>query len=392
MSKQSCHLSTQRGFTLVEMMIGLLIGLLCTLVIAAVLSAAEGQRRGTTQGTDALIAGSLALFQVQREVAMGGYGFASEPAAVGCQLDARFNGAMAPALPPVLAPVIITAGGSDASDQVRVLSSSKAIQSNAGVPNQVGYTIPMRTTPPQYAAGGTLYTVYSAIGASVGDLMVAVVNAGLPCEMFQVTGVQVRGIQRATQGAWNAAGFPAQATQEPCSDACLPLNPSGSFLVNMGQFNDWIYTVDKQQRLTMSRLNTINMSRQVTELQSGVVMLKAMYGHDGDGDGAVDTYDNQTPADQNGWLGMLSVRLAVVARSTQYEKEEVTQSNPLWDVGSAATVAGAKPCGASMCVELKVDGLADWKHYRYQVFDTIVPLRNQRWKSKLPVAAPPAGP
>ena len=73
------------------------------------------------------------------------------------------------------------------------------------------------------------------------------------------------------------------------------------------------------------------------------------------------------------------MRLAVVARSAAYSKEEVTQVEPLWDVGNAVTVAGASPCGTSRCITLKVSGLADWKHYRYTVFDVIAPLRNMLW-------------
>eukprot|EP01136_Pigoraptor_vietnamica_P001260 Opistho-1_new@27653 len=104
------------GFSLIELMVAMAIGLLCTLVIASVLSVTEGQRRGTTSGADAQIGGSLALYAVQREVAMAGYGFASEPNAVGCNLQARFNGAVVTALPAQLAPVFITQGGAGVSD------------------------------------------------------------------------------------------------------------------------------------------------------------------------------------------------------------------------------------------------------------------------------------
>ena len=78
---------------------------------------------------------------------------------------------------------------------------------------------------------------------------------------------------------------------------------------------------------------------------------------------------------------MLAVRVAVVARSAQYEKEEVTSTNPLWDVGTAIAIAGTATCGASKCLSLKVDYLTDWKHYRYRVFDTVIPLRNMLWNS-----------
>jgi len=374
----------ERGFSLIELMVGMLIGLLCTLVIATVLSAAEGQRRGTTEGGDAIISGQLALYAVQRDLAMSGYGFASEPTAVGCPLQARFNGAQPAALPPVLAPTIITAGANGASDSIRILASSKFIQANglAGQP-QVGFALPIRVVAPQYAPGDLFYPVKSLISVVPGDLMVAVVGPNLNCELFQATGVQVAptlAIQRAAVAPWNSVGFPTQATQEQTDP-----NPYGSYLLNLGQLIDHSYTVDAQQRLTMSQLNTGTLQRNTTVLQGGVVLLKAFYGKDTDGDSAVDTYDTVAPATPAQWLQVLSVRLAVVSRSVQFEREDVTKILPQWDVGNDTAVAGAEDCGASRCVTMRVDADPDWRHYRYKVYDTVVPLRNQRWKSQLPI-------
>jgi hypothetical protein len=77
------------------------------------------------------------------------------------------------------------------------------------------------------------------------------------------------------------------------------------------------------------------------------------------------------------------------ARSGQYEKDEVTATAPIWNVGSdvavsyvdapgnAATVCAA---GASNCeLPLTLSHLNSWKHYRYKVFDTVIPLRNILW-------------
>lgn len=375
-------LSRQSGFSLVELMVGMAIGLLCTLVIAAVMSAAEGQRRGTTQGSDAQVNGTLALYTVQRELAMAGYGFASEMAAVGCQLQAQFNGAPVAALPQRLLPVIITQGALGSSDVVRVLASSKFIDGSDANRHEIGYTVPTRVTSTYDPNDPGMvkryqYQVSSLLSIVPGDLMVAVVGAGTPCGLFQVTGVANdpvlgRLVQRIDQaGQWNAAGHPSQ------------MAPNGSFLVNLGRLLDVAFTVDGNQRLTSSTLDTATRLRNEREVQSNIVLLKAMYGRDTDAvpDGVVDTYDYNTPANNADALRVLSVRLVVVARSSQYEKEEVTASLPKWDVGNATAVAGSVACGTSRCVELQIGRADDWKHYRYKVFDTVVPLRNQRWKS-----------
>lgn len=380
-----------RGFSLIELMVGVAIGLISTVVIAMVLASSEGNRRGTTSGTDAQVAGGLAIYTLQRDIASSGYGFASEANAVGCLLQARFNNTAVTAFPSRLAPVIITEGGAGANDQIRVLSSSKGIDPARN--SFVGFTVPLRielagASPgvAGYTAGAQFYGVATEISFAQGDLVVAVVDPATPpaaeraCEMFEVNGPVVGGSRRIPRlddaTRWNPSGFPA--------NTALPATATttGSFLVNLGYVVDHIYRINSDMRLERSRLNTANLQREVVEIQGGIVRLKAMYGRDTDADGAVDTYDYVQPSSGAAWQNVLSVRLALVARSSQYEKEEVTQADVQWDVGPAISVAGASDCGSSKCVAMGLSSTAsDWKHYRYKLFDTVIPLRNQRHKS-----------
>lgn len=387
-----------RGFSLIELMIGMAIGLLCTIVIATVLSSAEANRRGTTSGSDAQVAGGVGLYTVQRDIASSGYGFASELNAVGCLLDARYNGVAVGQLPPRLAPVFITKGAGDQPDQIRVIASTKGIDPDRNA--YIGFTVPLRVEKagatvgvPGYSPGDQKYHVASVIGVAQGDLMVAVPEPAVPpapektCEVFEVNqavgaAAGTREIPRVDDAArWNAPGFP--------SNIATPSVPNGkggyttgSFLVNLGFIGDRIYRVNANHRLEVAALNTSKMSREVRELQGNIVHLKAMYGRDTDGDQAVDVYDYDTPVTQAAWLNVLAIRLAIVARSTQFEREDVTLQNPLWDVGTAIPVTGSVTCGSSRCVEIPVGSTdANWKRYRYKVFDTVVPLRNQRFRS-----------
>ena len=95
----------------------------------------------------------------------------------------------------------------------------------------------------------------------------------------------------------------------------------------------------------------------------------------------VDLWNTVTPTSNADWRQVLAVRIAIVARSAQFEKEDVTRGNPLWDVGATVTVAGSAACGSSRCLTLKVDDEPDWQRYRYKVFDTVIPLRNLLWNS-----------
>jgi type IV pilus assembly protein PilW len=119
------------------------------------------------------------------------------------------------------------------------------------------------------------------------------------------------------------------------------------------------------------------------ELYSGIVNLQALYGKDTDGDGVIDKYDKTSPTTNDGWRQVLAVRIAVVARSNQPERDEVTTTQPQWDLGNV-TVGDLTPSNCytnSKCVPLKVDQASDWKNYRYKVYDTVIPLRNVLWNS-----------
>lgn len=369
------------GFTLVELMIGVLIGLMTTLAVTQVLVISEGTKRTTTSGSDAQINGALALSALQRNMQPAGYGFGATPTAVGCTLTAQFNSAAVPGFPTRLVPVTITAGASGAPDSIRILASGKN-----------SYSLPLRVVSPGYNPTVALtkdsFPVLAARGVegprtdsggtviAPGDLMLAVIGADQACELFQATadpsGATPK-VDRADNAAkWNATGFPTLIYSD------------GNYLVNMGSFVDRTFSIAN----TSLQVTNLKLAADATpsyegpvEMLPNIVNLKAMYGKDTNGDSLVDTWDNTTPTTNAGWLQVVAVRIAVVARSVQYEKEEVTASNPLWDVGAALTVAGTATCGASKCLTLKVDNLTDWKHYRYKIFDTVIPLRNMLWNS-----------
>lgn len=371
------------GFTLVELMIGVLIGLLTTLAVTQVLVVSEGAKRTTTSGSDAQINGALALSALQRSMQTAGYGFGANPTSVGCTLTAKFNGAAVPGFATQLVPVTITSGASGAPDSIRILASGKN-----------SYSLPLRVVTPGYnpavaltkdnfplsAVRGVEGPRTDAGGTVIapGDLMLAVAGADLACELFQVTATPSGAtpkVDRADDAAkWNAAGFPTA------------IYGDGTYLVNMGAIVDRTFSiVNNSLQVTSLKVaaDSTPSYEGPLEMLPNIVNLKAMYGKDTNGDSLVDTWDNTTPTTNAGWLQVVAVRIAVVARSVQYEKEEVTTSNPLWDVGAALTVVGTSTCGASKCLSLKVDSPTDtsWKHYRYKIFDTVIPLRNMLWNS-----------
>ncbi|MDN8612085.1 PilW family protein [Variovorax ginsengisoli] len=366
----------QRGFTLVELMVGLVLGMLTVLVITQVLSTAEGTKRSITMGSDAQVNGALSLFTLQREIQQAGYGATQIPEAMGCQIKGKREGAAAFSL--TLAPVVIANGGAtpdnDAPDTITVLQARTS-----------GVSTPMLLTG-NHSPTDTSYAVASSFGAVVNNMMIAVPKvqgAGTWCTLFNVTNdasapLLSLGPTRipnatGTAGPWN------HSEVYPAAGYAL-----GDSLLNMGSLVSRTYSISNAHSLAVAELSaTSGIVGAAQELYPQIVNLQAFYGKDTNSDGVVDLYDATTPLTNDGWKQVLAIRIAVVARSNQFEKEEVTTSAPLWDVGSTATFndVTTATCGSSKCISLKVDQIDQWKHYRYKIFDTIVPLRNVLWNS-----------
>lgn len=361
-------LRAQRGVTLVEMMVGMLVGMLAVLVISQVLLSSEGQKRTTTGGADAQVNGALALYTLQRDLEQAGYGIAANPAILGCPISVRYNGASPSGFAGTLAPVVITASGSgSAGDSIRVLASTSS-----------AVAVPTRVVAPNYTAGSTTFNVRSTVGFNSGDLALVASDGTNPCWVFQVTGAPTAtSLPRADNATWNATGMPNTTYTD------------GAVVVSLGSLVDNTYSISNNT-LQVSSFNVATpASRTVRELQPDIVYLRAFYGRDTSTgtttDGIIDVFDNTTPTTADGWQKVLAVRVIAVARSSTYEKDIVTSANPRWSVGSSPTVNGATTCGSGSCITLDVgaDATGDVpaKHYRYKVFDTVVPLRNLLWKS-----------
>lgn len=360
------------GFTLIELMIGVAIGLLASLAVTHVLVNSEGQKRSTTSGSDAQVNGALALATLQRSLQPAGYGFAASPAVLGCTVTATFNGAPIANFPTVLAPVVITDGAGGLPDTVRVLASGKS-----------SFSIPLRVVAPGYTTGGTNFPVQSVRGIAQGDLVLAANSISgtpsVPCEVFQVTDNpgSLPQVARA-DNAWNAAAAPVATYGD------------GAGLINLGQPLDVTYSIAgnalmmRQLAIDTTDPNYPPSYPAANEIFPNIVQLQVLYGRDTTGtpDGKVDIWDTTTPTDNDGWRRIIAVRVAVVSRSNQFEKEDVTHANLSWDVGNGIAVTGSATCGTSKCLSIKIDHLGDdWKRYRYRLFETIVPLRNMIWNS-----------
>jgi type IV pilus assembly protein PilW len=371
---------SQKGFTLIEMMVGLLLAMLTSIIVAQVMVKAEGNRRATTSGSDAQVNGALALFSLQRDIQSAGYGLAVNTAGLGCTVNYNYNGTGSSF---TLAPVVITQGATGAPDTIRVLSSAKN-----------GFSVPVLLTA-AHAQAASYFTVKSAFGTAAGDLVVAVPSTygtGIQCALLQVvesTSYTVGDtiIPHVNTGLWNSS-----TTIVPSTGYA-----SGSTLVNLGSMVNRQFSIDANHNLVYQELTATSGAESgagtdgqspTRTVFSQIVNMQALYGIDTNADGLVDTYTSVTPTSFTGWKQVMTIRLALVARSANYEKDVVTSTQPQWDLGSNSTISDLSAIAASCtntssttCLVLKVNGDTDWQHYRYRVYDTIVPLRNLLWNS-----------
>jgi type IV pilus assembly protein PilW len=375
--------NAQHGFTLIELMIGVLIGLFASLAVTQVLVTFEGQKRTTVSGSDAQVNGALALDALNRAVQWAGYGFGANQGALGCRINrnyaasvttdlatamtaATIEGTMASGtFPTVLAPLVISAGAAGMPDTIAVLASGKR-----------NFSLPLRVVSPGSTA--TAFPLSNTLGVegpmtdtggaqiTSGDLLVAVIDGVANCDLFQVTAAPAASVAPRGNGSnWNTGAL---------ANAYL----DGHYVVNLGAPVHRVYSVVSNS-LRMNSLgidagNGAPAYSGANEMFPGVVSIKANYGKDTNADGSVDLWDNVTPTTNAGWRQLMAVRMAVVTRSAQFEKDIVTTTCPTW-LGASVRV----PDSPSACGSYPNAADEDWKHYRYKVFETVMPLRNLLW-------------
>lgn len=373
---------TQRGFSLIELMVGMAIGLLATLVITQVALVYEGQKRTTTSGSDGQVNGALALQTLQRDIQASGYGLASGGIASCTEIRGKRAGT---AYSAKMAPAVITDGTDGAPDQIRVLMSS-----------QSGFALPMRVFD-QHALGDTRFGLNDGInlGNQVGDLMLAVPPAGSTdsCSLFSISAIPttnkvINGVATTvtdrfiehTAGtdpsqAWNQDAVLGTTVFPGTSNAYISY-PTGSHLVNLGKLIDRTYSVSDKHVLEMKSFDSASGVESATELFPNIASLQAVYGKDtsATADHVVDTWNATQPTSADEWSRVLALRIAVVVRSAQPEKDQVTLTAPVWHPDGVTETA--------IPVDKNIDnGVVTWKNYRYKVFETVVPLRNMLWQS-----------
>jgi type IV pilus assembly protein PilW len=354
-TSSSRPLSHQSGLSLIELLVGLVISMIVTLVIMQAFSVFEGQKRTTSGTADAQTNGNIALYNVQRDVQLAGFGL---PVYVKTNTPLLCT-AFTP-LGSNVSPVIITDGGgaAGASDSITVRYGSTP---SGGVPVVIkGAITPSATNP----APAVMVGVDNNMGCQVGDT--AMISSGTSCVLTQVIGPSDIAIPA-------VASAPPDSTHVELKDGTgVAL---GASISCMGSWNSFTYAVNNNQ---LER----NGAPTVTE----IVNIQAQYGVSAAGssnqitewvDASGATWGAaMTVADRN---RIKAIRVAIVARNGLLEKEDVTTAcSSLTDADPTGLCAWGGSA-ANPAPTIDISDIPDWERYRYRVFETIIPIRSMIW-------------
>jgi type IV pilus assembly protein PilW len=323
------------------------IGLLATLVIMQVFTVFEGQKRTTTGSADAQTNGSIALHTIGHELQMAGYSLLP---VTDSPLECTAMNFGATGITDI-SPVTITDGGAaaGASDSITVRYGDSA---SGGVPAQItGVGL----------AGANDVTLDNNLGCQVGDI--TLITNGNSCSLSSATALTgttivtladitgaIVNVNFSCLGAWTVALFRVNPNYDPTdpanSQAFLERNgaPSVADIVNV------------QAQYGISANAGSNLITQWVDASGG--------------------WAAPSVADRN---RIKAIHIAVVARNGLLEKDIVTTA-----CTTAKGTVNNGPCAwddtsVDAAPEIDLSNDPDWQHYRYRVFETIIPLRNMIW-------------
>lgn len=339
-----------RGFSLIELMVGVVIGMIAVILISQVFALSEGTRRTTLGVDDATSNGAVALVGLQRDLRQGGYGLSALQLS-GCNLALPAGWTVNGLAPVTINHPDIPAGDDNTDTLLITYGASNSTPDGDRVVSQ--------------PAAGT-YSMSAHASFTANDQVIAVTAAPpVPCDLTVEVSTPL-----AAPNVTVATGVADMA-----NGTLFNVGPQPRFLayaIRGGNLTLCDYAAND-----CSNAADVDDEAVWVPVASNIVSLRAEYGRDTSGppmDATVDLYDQTTPALACDWARVSAVRVVLVARSGQLEREDVTPAAlvPTW---AGSTVTLAHP----VAVPIDLTANDDWQRFRYRTFETTVPLRNMAW-------------
>jgi type IV pilus assembly protein PilW len=371
----------QRGFSLIEVMVGLTVGLLAILAITQTLSMFENQKRNTTANADAQENGLVGLFTIEQDARKAAAGF-THPEAFNCQnFYSYFSTGGLPGAPiPTdvfnTTPVSITDGGSGNPDVVTVRTGVRFLGS---IPTKLKATM---TNPWDPLIVERIYDFTDS------DVIMVVSSGGTNCTLMRVTSIDAANFTLQHAGGQDPDYNPSNTYMTTNS---WPGYAEGSSVFRVGTaagggVASRTYSVNASNSLQAS-VAASGAAPNTEVLASEIVELQAQYGIADAGSQQINDWVSATGA----WAApsvanrqrIKAIRVVVVARSGKRDAAVVTNTC----TNNAGTNYG--PCAWSdsagdpaPLIDLRANaGDTEWQHYRYKTYQTVIPMRNVMWSN-----------
>jgi type IV pilus assembly protein PilW len=363
----------QRGFSLIELLVGMLVSLLCMLAIMAAFAVYEGKKRSTTTGNDAQQNGSYALYALERQLRTAGASIVQgyNYGLWGCPVTAytTTTGGKLQTLPaqsalpspftssgwPLttrLVPVLIASGGSGNSDVIGVTGGNSALQ-------VFKIAVSSATSTDSVVVGNSL-------GIMTGDYLLGTLSDGT-CALAHLTASSTATQVSSTTLTLDAANSPSTGLKN-----ATYLFDAGSApiftLYGVDSSSNSLVSYDLLQRPVNSQAAT------VTPIADGIVQMKALYGVQTSstsaiqwvqptGDWSIATLTASTSMAAKAMGQIKAIRVAIVAQSRLPERST--------DYTGNTTLTLFPDLDSTLQYSVTTS-----TQYRYKVFDTTIPVRN----------------
>lgn len=369
----------QRGFGMVEIMVGLLIGLIAVLVVYQVYNVSEGFKRNTTALGEAQQSGLFSTFVLGMEIANAGAGTAVSASFLASCAD---TGNIATSFRPI--PVLITDGGGGT-----VNPNPDSFVVNYSVASTMAATAPITNV------SAAQYQVQTPTGIHPGDLVVGIPSTG-GCGSSKVAPAGVG---------------PPDGNGVVLVDVIGGTVAGAAQLFNLGpadRVQKIRYTLANQVCADVSHCNYTLYSTPLLDsngapaalpgkpLASNIVNMKIEYGiaNAGDPNGLLATWVQATagngfdpatllPAPFNTINRIKAIRIGLIVQSEQFDRTLADYTSGPYSGGTYNWVMFDCPAHDATCpgrltgtIPPTANPAGNW---RYRVYETVIPLRNEIW-------------
>lgn len=395
---------SQCGLTLVELLVAVVIGLVVTLAVTSTITIGESHKRTTTSNNDIGQAGAYSASVLDRALRSAGSAFTqawSAGGVFGCKLSAdRSNAAILPRTDADgafkapfggflgdlagqkdlrVAPVLIGKSQSKSGSDVLMVMGSNGAAGDVARPS-VGN------------ASGDQLTLNTTIGLLKNDLVLISQSGKTDCRLEQVSSAAAfddnytdRLSHEFGRGSLPLAGDYHNASN---TTALLGVADGSGYLSALGKPDNiqfLLFGVGDNHTLFSYDLLRTGGTDTPQPIAEGVYGLYARYGLDTNLDGKLDTW---AAPDAPGWdvatvmktpataRQIVAVRVALVMRSTLYEKSSTTNAKVDGETDASYVAPSKLTLFTSLDATFQQDVPVTDRHYRHRIVEFTVPLRN----------------